>query len=65
MRYTAAPDFVVNHLDLGAFPTIDQEIEIIQRNDLAGGMPVEGRYGGVISKDGNCEHKLKYELCRL
>jgi len=52
-------------LNLGAFTTINHEIETTQCYDLACGVTIECRYGGVISKDGNCEHKLKYELCGL
>ena len=65
MGYAAATDLIIDHLYLGAFTTINQEIETTQGYDLAGGMTIKCRYGGVISKDGNCEHKLKYELCSL
>jgi hypothetical protein len=65
MRYAAAADLVIDHLYLGAFTTIYQEIETIQGYHLTGGVTIKCRYGGVISKDGNCEHKLKYELCGL
>ena len=65
MGNAAATDLIIDHLYLGTFTTIYQEIETIQGYDLAGGMSIECRYGGVISKDGNCEHKLKYELCGL
>ena len=62
MRNAAATDFIIDHLYLGAFTTINQEIETTQGYDLAGGMTIKCRYGGVISKDGDSEHKLKYEV---
>jgi hypothetical protein len=61
VRDAAPADLVVDHLYLRALTAVDQEIEPIQRNDLAGRVPVKSWYGGVISKDGNSEHMLKYE----
>ena len=45
MRYPAAADLVIDHLDLGAFTAIYQEIETIQGYDLAGRVAIKCRYG--------------------
>lgn len=42
--FTAA-DFIIDELYLGAFTTIDHETISIHRNDLAGRMTIECRYG--------------------
>ena len=65
MGYPAPADLVVDHLYLGTFSAVDEEIKAIQGHDLAGRVAIKSRYGGVISKDGDCEHKLKYEQCSL
>ena len=57
MRDTAAAYLIIDHLDLCAFATVNQEAIAIQCNHLACRVSVECRYGGVISKDGNREHK--------
>jgi len=53
----AAADFVLIHLGLCSFPAVYKEKMIIQSNHLGCGEPVEGRYGRVVSKYGNCEHR--------
>jgi hypothetical protein len=55
----AAPDLVVDHLDLSTLPAIDQIIVAAQRHHLAGGVPVKGRYGRIIPKNRNSEHASK------
>ena len=53
----AAPDLVLIHLRLGPFPTIYQEKMIVEGDHLGSWMPVESRYGRIISKYGDCEHR--------
>ena len=62
MRDAAAADLIIDQLYLGAFPAIHEKIIAIQCYHLAGGVTVESRYSGVISKDRNSEHKRKYEV---
>ena len=57
MIYPASPDLVLIHLCLRAFPAIDQEKMVIQRNHLGCWVPVESRYGRIISKYGYREHR--------
>lgn len=59
MGDAAAADFVVDHLYLGTFPAINEEMIPVQGNHLAGRMTVEGRNSRIISKDRNCEHLQK------
>ena len=47
----AAADFVFDHLYLCAFSAIHQVIGAVVRHHLAGGVAVECRNRGVISKD--------------
>ena len=45
MRYPAAADLVIDHLDLGSLAAIYQEIKAIQGYDLAGRVAIKCRYG--------------------
>ena len=54
----AAPDLVIDQLDLGALATIDQVIIAIQCHHLAGRVTVECRYSRIIAKDRDSEHAV-------
>ena len=45
MRYPAAADLVIDHLYLGTFTAIYQEIEAIEGYYLAGRVAIKCRYG--------------------
>jgi hypothetical protein len=47
--YPATPDLIFVHLCLGAFSAINEEQMIIQGNHLGSRVPVESRYGRIIS----------------
>ena len=49
MVYPTAPDLVFVHLRLGAFSAIYEEQMIIEGNHLGSRVPVESRYGRIIS----------------
>lgn len=53
----AATDLVLVHLRLCAFSAVYEKKMVIEGNHLGGGMPVESRYGRIISKYGYREHK--------
>jgi hypothetical protein len=53
----AAPDLVLIHLCLCAFPAINEEKMVIEGNHLRCGVPVESWYGRIISKYGYREHR--------
>jgi hypothetical protein len=48
MRDPAPPDLVIDHLDLGTFPAIDEEVFSVQGDDLAGRVSVKSRDSGII-----------------
>jgi hypothetical protein len=60
----AASDFVLIHLSLCSFSTVNKEKMIIQGNHLGGGVPVKGRNGRVVSKYGDCEHRCFLGMIR-
>lgn len=43
------PDLVFRHLQLGAFPTIDQEKIILGLQHLCCGVPAKSWYGRIVS----------------
>jgi hypothetical protein len=49
VRNAAAPDLVLDHLDLCAFAAIHQVAGAVVRYQLAGGMAVECRHCRIIS----------------
>ena len=54
----AAPDLIIDHLDLGAFPAIHEVIGTVNRHYLAGWVPVKGGNSGIIAKYGDCKHGM-------
>ena len=65
MRDPAPPYLVIDHLNLGAFATVYQKTKSIQGHYLAGRVTVKSRHGGVISKDGYCEHVIKCDDVKI
>ena len=57
----AAPDLVIDHLDLGAFATIYQVIIAVESNHLACRVAVKCRNSGIVAKNSDSEHALKYD----
>jgi hypothetical protein len=53
----ASPDLVFVHLCLCALSAIHEEEMVVERNHLGCGVPVESRYGRIISKYGYREHR--------
>jgi hypothetical protein len=51
--------FIIDHLDLGAFPAIHEKVLAIECYNLAGGMPVKGRDRRIITQYRHREHAAK------
>lgn len=62
MRNLTPADFVIDHLNLRAFATINQIIVTVNSNYLTGRMPVKCRNSRVIAQNGNCKHETAGNL---
>jgi len=57
MGDAAPPYLIIDQLDLGTLPAIDQVIGTVQGYHLAGGVTVKGRNSGIISQDSDGKHE--------
>jgi hypothetical protein len=65
MRDLAPPDFVIDHLDLRAFTTIDKKQIPIHRHYLAGWMTIECRNSRIVSENCNGEHESEFTISQF